>query len=171
MTFKKGDVVKIVSDNENYDEYVGIPLIVTHVARNRNEHPGYDEATGENLYDLKTESGEDVPFSLYDYELESSSRSVKVKTEWLSIDTNSMMKESMNNFINFLILNKVDFVSYQSETGSKLYIKLTKNKDTPKTFDKEIASWSYYNPIIFLKKTPVVSDYNIIKDWSFTNTD
>lgn len=58
------------NDNDNYDNFRNETLIVTHVAKNRNEHPGYDEGVSpQYLYDLKTESGKDVPFSLYDYEL------------------------------------------------------------------------------------------------------
>lgn len=57
----------------NYGEkYQDVELIVTHVARNRDEHPGYDEGVfPQKLYDLKIkETGEDLPFSLYDWELE-----------------------------------------------------------------------------------------------------
>ncbi len=68
---KINDRVQIVSDNENYVKYLNMPLIITHIARNTDEHPGYDEGlNGEGLYDLKTEAGEDLPFSLYFYELE-----------------------------------------------------------------------------------------------------
>ena len=68
--FKVGDKVKIASDNdnENYDKFRGKTLIVTHVAKNTDEHRGYDDSMeGMALYDFRG-----VPFSLYEYELESS---------------------------------------------------------------------------------------------------
>jgi hypothetical protein len=67
--FKVGDKVKIASDNdnENYDKFRGKTLIVTHVAKNTDEHRGYDDSMeGMALYDFRG-----VPFSLYEYELES----------------------------------------------------------------------------------------------------
>lgn len=73
VNYKKGDKVKISTevDNESYEEFVGEVLIVTNVATNEEEHPGYDSSVdGQGLYDLKTVSGKEVPFSLYDYELE-----------------------------------------------------------------------------------------------------
>ncbi len=66
--FKKGDKVKIASDNdnENYDKFRGKTLTVTHVATNKEQHRGYDSAMeGMALYDFKG-----VPFSLYEYEIE-----------------------------------------------------------------------------------------------------
>lgn len=72
--FEVGDRVKIseYNDNENYNEFRGKLLIITHVATNQDEHPGYDDSMGgEGLYELMVdETGEEVPFSLYDYELE-----------------------------------------------------------------------------------------------------
>lgn len=69
---KIGNKVQITSDNENYISYLNQPLTIAHIARNTDEHPGYDEGLkGEPLFDLKTKSGEDVPFSLYLYEVES----------------------------------------------------------------------------------------------------
>lgn len=68
---KNGDIVKIISDNENYVEFIGLKLRITHVARNVKEHQGYDESVSpEKLYDLEVAAtGKEVPFSLYDYEL------------------------------------------------------------------------------------------------------
>jgi len=58
------------NDNDNYDKFRNEVLIITHVAKNRSEHSGYDESVSpEYLYDLETESGEEIPCSLYDYEL------------------------------------------------------------------------------------------------------
>ena len=58
------------NDNENYDSFRNDVLIITHVAKNTSEHPGYDESISpEYLYDLKKENGECVNCSLYDYEL------------------------------------------------------------------------------------------------------
>lgn len=68
--FKLNQKVKINSDNENYTEYLGQTLVICNVAKNINEHPGYDSSVSPDyLYDLKTLNGEYVPFSLYDYEL------------------------------------------------------------------------------------------------------
>lgn len=58
------------NDNENYNSFRNDILIITHVAKDEKEHPGYDSSLSpEYLYDLKTNSGKNVPFSLYDYEL------------------------------------------------------------------------------------------------------
>lgn len=71
--YKIGDRVKVapLNDNEGYDSFRGKTLIITHVARNQSEHPGYDSGlVGGGLYDLKeAETGESVGSSLYDYEL------------------------------------------------------------------------------------------------------
>lgn len=71
--FKINNRVKVRkdNDNENYDSFRDKILIITHVATNKNQHQGYDSSmAGEGLYDFVTEDGEDVPCSLYDYELE-----------------------------------------------------------------------------------------------------
>lgn len=67
-----GDTIRISkdNDNENYNKFRDKDLIITHIANNREEHPGYDEGVNEPLYDLKTLQGEEVPFSLYEYEVE-----------------------------------------------------------------------------------------------------
>jgi len=70
--FKLNQRVKVSPDNDNesYDSFRDEILIITHVAKDKNEHPGYDESVSpEYLYDLKTESGKEVYCSLYDYEL------------------------------------------------------------------------------------------------------
>ena len=70
--FKIGDKVRISpsNDNENYEGFKNKILIVTHVAKNQQEHPGYDFGVSPDyLYDLETIKGEDVNCSLYDYEL------------------------------------------------------------------------------------------------------
>jgi len=72
--FKKGEIVMVSSDNDNdgYDEFRNKKLRITHVATNQDEHQGFDEGlAGSGLYDLETLDGKEVPFSLYDYELES----------------------------------------------------------------------------------------------------
>ena len=61
---KIGDKIRIISDNDNYDKFRNRDLTVTHIAHNRDEHPGYDAGLkGQALVDC-----EDVPFSLYEYE-------------------------------------------------------------------------------------------------------
>lgn len=69
--FDKGDVVMISpdNDNDNYDEFKGKKLRITHVATNIDEHRGFDEGVGQALYDLETIHGKEIGFSLYDYEL------------------------------------------------------------------------------------------------------
>jgi hypothetical protein len=71
--FKLNQRVRVNSsnDNENYEIFKNEVLIITNVARNRDEHQGYDDSLkGQYLYDLKTESGKEVNCSLYDYELQ-----------------------------------------------------------------------------------------------------
>ena len=71
--FKLNQRVKVSSqnDNENYESFKDEVLIITNVARNKEEHPFYDDSLkGEYLYDLETESGKEVNCSLYDYELQ-----------------------------------------------------------------------------------------------------
>ncbi len=64
-----GKKVKVISDNENYDPFRDRILIITHVARNTSEHPGYDDGLkGQALCDFKDLHGRDIPFSLYEYE-------------------------------------------------------------------------------------------------------
>ena len=70
--FKINDRVKVSpnNDNDNYNLFRNKILIVTHVAKSDNDHPGYDDSLApEYLYDLKTVSGKDINCSLYDYEL------------------------------------------------------------------------------------------------------
>lgn len=63
--------VKVISDNDSYDSFRDKTLIITHVAYNTDQHPGYDNGLeGEALCDFKTIEGEDVPCSLYEYEFE-----------------------------------------------------------------------------------------------------
>ena len=58
------------NDNDSYDSFRNEVLVITHVAKDRNDHPGYDESVSpEYLYDLRTASGKEVHCSLYDYEL------------------------------------------------------------------------------------------------------
>lgn len=85
--YVKGRTV-YMTDNalDNYGEqWRGIALVVTHAAhsympaqefyakgRPEGFHPGYDNgAKGQHLYDLKVkDTGEDLPYSLYDWELQ-----------------------------------------------------------------------------------------------------
>jgi len=71
--FKLNQRVRVNSqnDNENYESFKDEVLIITNVARNKEEHQGYDDSLkGEYLYDLETETGKEVNCSLYDYELQ-----------------------------------------------------------------------------------------------------
>ena len=72
MIRKIGDEVRVSERNENkgYDDFRDKTLIITHIAHNRDEHPGYDDALkGQALYDFETEDGESIPYSLYEYEI------------------------------------------------------------------------------------------------------
>lgn len=69
--YKVGQKVKVSrsNDNENYDSFRDKVLIITHAEAGGR---GYDEGMyPEKLMSFETEEGEDVPFSLYEYELES----------------------------------------------------------------------------------------------------
>lgn len=69
MKSLKGKKARIISDNDNYSDYMDKTLVITHVAYSEKEHPGYDSGlAGEALCDFETEDGESVPFSLYEYE-------------------------------------------------------------------------------------------------------
>ena len=65
-------VVRIISDNENYTEYIGKDLIITNAVNYEwsvTENQFYDYSM--YLCDLEVlESGLSVPFSLYEYEFE-----------------------------------------------------------------------------------------------------
>lgn len=65
-------IVRIISDNECYSEYIGKDLIITDVVNSVRENQFYDSSmNGMYLCDLEIlESGEPVPFSLYEYEFE-----------------------------------------------------------------------------------------------------
>ena len=66
--FRAGSRVKIISDNENYVNYIDKTLVVTCVEVGG---LGYDDVMyPQKLMDLKTLEGEDLPFSLYEYEVE-----------------------------------------------------------------------------------------------------
>lgn len=70
--FKMGERVMIdpANDNEGYATFRHIPLVIMKVSRSKEDHPGYDEGLeGSYLYDLRTITYKDVPFSLYDGEL------------------------------------------------------------------------------------------------------
>lgn len=65
---KLGTKVRIISDNDNYDDYRNMDLIVT---KSSNDGLGYDSGMyPEMLMDLETTDGEPLPFSLYEYEVE-----------------------------------------------------------------------------------------------------
>lgn len=63
-----GQKVRITSDNECYERFAGKVLVITSVSTNTDDHPGFDPGAGSALYDFETESGDPVPFSLYEWE-------------------------------------------------------------------------------------------------------
>lgn len=68
--FRIGDEVQITSDNDNYENYIGRILIVTDIAKSTSEHLGYDTEVGGQLIDMVVKgTNEEVPYSLYDWEL------------------------------------------------------------------------------------------------------
>lgn len=70
--FKIGTRVKVSPDNDNecYNSFRGKVLIVDHVSRSTQDHPGYDTGVNEPLYDMiDATTGENIPCSLYHYEL------------------------------------------------------------------------------------------------------
>jgi hypothetical protein len=68
---KIGTKIKITSDNDNYNEFKDQILQITYIAKNKDEHRGYDSGMyPEKLVNLKTMDGKEVGFSLYEYEFE-----------------------------------------------------------------------------------------------------
>ena len=70
IMYKIGQKVKVSSENDNasYDPFRDKVLIITHA---ETEGRGYDNSMHpEKLMCFETEEGEDVPFSLYEYEIE-----------------------------------------------------------------------------------------------------
>lgn len=67
-----GKVVRIISDNENYLEYLDKDLIIIDAINSTRENQFYDYSmNGMYLCDLEVlESGLSVPYSLYEYEFE-----------------------------------------------------------------------------------------------------
>jgi len=80
--YEIGDIVKVSeeNDNEGYTKFRNRPLLITSRITSSDEHMAYDDSMeGSGLYDfVDEETGEDVPFSLYDYELESYEKGGKV---------------------------------------------------------------------------------------------
>jgi hypothetical protein len=67
-----GKVVRIISDNESYTEFLGKDLIIVDAINSVKESQIYDYfMNGMYLCDLEVlDSGLSVPFSLYEYEFE-----------------------------------------------------------------------------------------------------
>jgi len=61
-----GKKAVIVSDNENYSEYINTVLVITYASNSGN---GYDSGMyPEMLCDFVCENGDEFPFALYEYE-------------------------------------------------------------------------------------------------------
>ena len=69
-TLKIGSKVKVTSDNDCYDSFRDKTLVVTHIARSTEEHPGYDGTNREPLCDFIAEDGTEIYNSLYKWEFE-----------------------------------------------------------------------------------------------------
>ena len=78
QNYEVGDIVELSEsgwDNESYHDFFegvdNVKLVITDVYTNQSEHQGFDTGVGMALYSTKTlENDEEVPFDLYDYELE-----------------------------------------------------------------------------------------------------
>ena len=69
--YRKGQQVRITSDNDSYAGYMNEVLVISGVFRSVKEHPGFDESCGQALYEFKVKSTREVlPFALYEYEFE-----------------------------------------------------------------------------------------------------
>ena len=66
----KGKTVRIISDNENYSDYLDIDLVITYCNNDINGMAYDSSMYPEMLCDLETLDGEEVPFSLYECEFE-----------------------------------------------------------------------------------------------------
>jgi len=73
---KIGDKIRITSDNETYNKWRWKTWTVSHIAMNREQHPGYDSGVGGSLIDC-----EGLPVSLYEYEYDIVSESPKKKNK------------------------------------------------------------------------------------------
>ena len=62
---KIGDRIRILNRDGQYTKWANKIWVVKHIARNRQEHQGYDEGIGGNLISCKG-----LPVSLYDWEFE-----------------------------------------------------------------------------------------------------
>jgi hypothetical protein len=71
-TIKKGTLVKVISDNENYEDFNSSLLEITNIAYNTSEHPGYDDSVAPDaLCDfVEYGTGREINCSLYEYEFE-----------------------------------------------------------------------------------------------------
>ena len=83
--YKKGDLVRLTNaakENDCYSWFRDKTLRVTHRAtaympaeeffscgKPNGYHPGYDKSTNSPLYDLETLEGDQIPCSLYSWEL------------------------------------------------------------------------------------------------------
>jgi len=73
MDYAIGDKVKVASDNDNdcYNGFRDLILVITNIATNTTQHPGYDDTMeGMPLFDFRSEGGEEIPCSLYEYEID-----------------------------------------------------------------------------------------------------
>jgi hypothetical protein len=123
--YKVGDIVKVSSnnDNENYDDFRYKKLRIVDKITIKDNHPAFDDALEDQaLYSFEdVETNEDIPFSLYDYELQSymakggvTADSLKVRytlanNEVVEVEYDS--KEAMDNGIaDFYLTNDVEAV-------------------------------------------------------------
>jgi len=91
-------------------------------------------------------------------------------TMWLSINANEMLRESMQSFRKFLKDFNVDYVTYGTGFGEKVYMRLALTNEIVfngnHEFYKGMGEWVYYYPINVLINKPKVSDYDILENMS-----
>jgi hypothetical protein len=179
--YEVGDFVKISrdNDNENYDDFRDRKLKIVDKITIKDNHPAFDDALEDQaLYSFEdVETNEDIPFSLYDYELEYYANggmmakggvadSLKVKytlsnNEVVVVDYDS--KEAMDDGIaDFYLTNDVEAVEIVEskkeekkglfDMAKKAPVKKSASKEKPEVIvegiESEIARYNAAKEII-----------------------
>jgi hypothetical protein len=131
----EGTKVKIVSDNENYEDWTDRVLIVTKCS---NSGRGYDSGMyPEMLCDLMdVDTGEECPFSLYEYELEKeyADGGMMAKGGQLNVDGEDfsyllkLSDKELSDRLNQVKKLKRELRSTKSKGGNKNNLKIIKAK-------------------------------------------
>lgn len=83
--------------------------------------------------------------------------------EWISMDAKNTMKDTFNNFIEF-VQNYGACDTFTSQTGAKMYVNIRVYNATA-DFQKSLNEWCYYNNFTRLSNKPTSIDIsnNIIQ--------